>query len=402
MGDTQTILFVTLALTLLLASLVLKKMKQPPVVAYIVVGLLLGKSGFGLVTAQKELMHFGEVGIVLLLFFIGMEMSLEKPIRFWIVPFFGTVIQIAASILLTTAIGYFLGWPFSRILLLGFVISLSSTAVILKLLQDWKELDSRIGQRVIAILLVQDIAVAPMLIAVNHYSGASTSFMTILLQLLGGIISIIILSILFYKKRIEFPILKKLHLDHEGQVFAALSLCFGMALLFSLLHLSAAFGAFIAGLIVSATRETEWAHRSLSSLKVIFMAIFFVAIGMLLDREFLISHWLLILFMLLAMLLLNTVVNACILKALRQSWSDAWYCGALLAQAGEFGYVLLLLGLNNHIINQNGYQIGVSLITLSLLVSPLWAKLVRDKLIVGTPSVFVEANHSNLEKESIK
>ena len=357
-------------------------------VAYIIAGILLGKSGFALVTAQAELMHLGDIGIILLLFFIGMEMSLEKPARFWLVPVLGTALQIVLSVLLVAAIGYFLAWSFVKILLLGFVTSLSSTAVILKLLQDWDELDSGIGQRVIAILLVQDICVAPMLIMINHFGGAGTSRLTVSLQILGGIFAFAIVGYVFYKKTLRFSFLKRLALDHEGQVFAALSLCFGMALLFGLLHLSAAFGAFIAGLVVSSTKETEWAHRSLSSLKVIFMAVFFVSIGMLLDRSFLAAHWFLIFVLLITMLVLNTAVNAVILKAFRQPWADAWYCGALLAQAGEFGYILLLLGFNSQVINENGYQIGVSLITLSLLASPIWAGLVKRKLTHSEDATF--------------
>ena len=369
--------FVIIVIFLLGTSFLLKKAKQPPIVAYILTGFLLGPSGFKIISSTLNLSELGDIGIILLLFFIGMEMSVDKPLRFWVVPLAGTILQVLLSIVIIALLGHFLSWPLSRILLLSFVISLSSTAVILKLLEDWNELNSSIGQKVVAILLVQDMAVAPMLITMNHFSNTASSIWTTTSQIVGGILAISTIVYLFHKKTIRVPWIKKLGADHETQVFGSLFICFGAALIFSILHLSAAFGAFLAGLVVSATKETEWAHKSLSSLKVMFIALFFVSIGMLMDRHYLVSHAILLSCLLAFLFLFNTVINAIILRFFKQTWANACYCGALLSQAGEFGYVLLLMGINVKIIDNNTYQMGISLITLSLLLSPLWALLIK-------------------------
>lgn len=386
MFHSQSMLFVMIVLLLLVMSIALKKIKQPPIIAYILTGFILGPGGFHLIGNSMNLSELGDIGIILLLFFIGMEMSVEKPIRFWLIPVLGTFTQILLSMAVMGVVGHFLSWSLSRILLLAFVISLSSTAVILKLLEDWGELGSDIGQKVVAILLVQDMAVAPMLIVISHFGNVASSSWTVVAQVLGGLLAIGIIGYLFYKKTIHLPWFKKVGIDHETQVFGALVICFGGALLFSLLHLSAAFGAFLAGLIVSATKETAWAHRSLSSLKVIFIALFFVSIGLLMDGRYLLQHWFLICVLLILMFVINTAINAFTLRSFKQSWGNAFYCGALLSQAGEFGYVLLLIGINSNIINKSTYQMGISIITLSLLLSPLWALFVKKMISRSTIS----------------
>ncbi len=276
--------------------------------------------------------------------------------------------------------GLWLGWPFSRSILLGFVVSLSSTAVVLKLLQDRGELDSKPGQNVLLILLTQDLAVVPMLIIISLLGENAPSQSVLLLQIGGGAILLAFSAWLVSQDQIRLPFMSHVRKNHELQVFTALLICFGMAFISGILNLSAALGAFIAVMTVATAKETEWIHHALTPLHVVFVAIFFVSVGMLIDLEFLREHLIQIVFLTIIVLISNTFLNAIILRTLNNSWRDALYSGALLSQVGEFSFVLAAVGLNTLIITQNAYQMTIAVIAISLLVSPVWVSMIRRTL----------------------
>jgi CPA2 family monovalent cation:H+ antiporter-2 len=150
-----------------------------------------------------------------------------------------------------------------------------------------------------------------------------------------------------------------------------------MSLLTGVLGLSTALGAFAAGILVATARETQWVHRSLEPFRVVFVTLFFVSVGMLVDISYLASHSLQIGVLVMAAFLTNTVINAVILRWLGDSWRDTLYAGALLSQIGEFSFVLAAAGLQASIINQTGYQIVIQVIAVSLILSPAWIMLVK-------------------------
>ena len=154
-------------LAVLLLGLILRSIRQPYVIGYLIAGIVLGPHGFALITDEDMLGHLGAIGVVLLLFFIGMEVSPKKLVDNWKVAVLGTLLQIFISVGCVWPLGLYLDWPLSRIVLIGFVISLSSTAVVSKTVQDWKEFDSKVGQNVLVILLAQDLAVIPMMMILS-------------------------------------------------------------------------------------------------------------------------------------------------------------------------------------------------------------------------------------------
>jgi CPA2 family monovalent cation:H+ antiporter-2 len=374
------------ALFLILAvGLVLRFLNQPHVLAYLVAGVLIGPSVTGLFTDSQALMRFGAVGVVMLLFFIGMEVSPRRLAANWKVSVIGTLLQILVSVGCVWLVGKWLDWPLGRVLVLGFVISLSSTAVILKILGDWKELDTPVGQDALGILLVQDFAVVPMLIILDHVGGAGGEQRNFLLQAGGGVAILAFLAYLSVREEIRLPILKWLKRDEELQLFGALSICFGIALLTGWMGLSTALGSFVAGMIIGAARETRWVHHSLEPFRVILVAIFFVSIGMMLDLNFVREHLGLILLLVLLILVVNTFINAGILRLLGDPWKESLYVGAMLAQIGEFSFVLAAVGINSHAISEYGYQLVISTIAVSLLFSPAWIMLMRRMLSLPAP-----------------
>lgn len=372
---------------ILLVGLFLQRLKQPHVVGYLLTGILLGPHVIGLITEQAVIERLGAMGVVFLLFFIGMEVSPRKLISSWRIAVIGTCIQILLSVLCVWLLGKWLDWPLARSVLLGFVISLSSTAVVLKILQDSGELETETGQNVLGVLLFQDMAIIPMLIVIGLMSGEVPDSKHLAMQLIGAVLMIGLLAYLMVKEVIHLPLAKWLKGNHEMQIFAALIVCFGLSLITGLFGLSTALGAFVAGMLIGAARETQWVHSSLEPFRVIFVALFFVSIGMLVDLTFIQHHWLQISALVLAVIVTNTFINAIIIRLLGDSWPDSLYSGVLLSQIGEFSFVLAAVGVKSNLITSYAYQLTVAVITLSLMLSPAWISLAKRVLYRNTQNI---------------
>ena len=364
----------------LLTGLLLKLVRQPHVIGYLIAGILIGPWVLGLISDIDVITRLGAIGVVLLLFFVGMETDAHKLIANWRLAVLGALLQTGLSVLCVWLLGLLYDWHFSRILLIGFVISLSSTAVVVKLLQDSGILASKVGQGVLGLLLAQDLAIVPMLIILGLFDSAEADGMHLLKQGAGAVAAAAIVAFIVNRKQVYLPFARWLKQDREMQLFAALSICFGLSLLTAWLDLSTALGAFIGGMLIGAARETQWVHHRLESFKVLFVALFFVSIGLLLDLRFLADHWLQASMLTIAALLTNTFINAFILKAAKFNWRDSLYAGLLLSQIGEFSFVLAAVGLQAAIISEYGYQLALCVISLSLLVSPLWISIGRSVL----------------------
>jgi monovalent cation:H+ antiporter-2, CPA2 family len=371
---------VMISAIIIAVGFVLKLLRQPSVVSYIVVGVLLGPSLLGVVKNISEVSSIGSLGLVLLLFFIGMEMSLPNLIANWRISVIGTLLQVIISLLFMWALGTYTQWSLPRIVMMGFVLALSSTAVILKLLEEWGEMHTRVGQNVIGILLTQDVLVVVMLIVMGYLDGSPIEGHIVIKQVIGAILIGIILAVILKKKRITIPFSTRIARDKELQVFVALLLGFGFALLAELAHLSAALGAFIGGIIVSATRSTKWVRGSLHAFQIIFVSVFFVYVGMIIDLTFLRNNIGLIMGLVGSVFLLNTAINGFVFLAFRIPWRDSFYGGALLSQIGEFSFVIGALGFSQGIIREFTFQLIISTIALSLFLSPIWIFAIKKML----------------------
>jgi len=222
------------------------------------------------------------------------------------------------------------------------------------------------------------MAIVPMLVILGTFAGESTSLLTLGKQVVGAVLLGSLLTHIARRDRLTLPFDKWLRDDHEFQVFAAFLLCFGFAWLTALLGLSTALGAFVAGVVVAAARETDWVHRSLEPFRVLLVALFFVSVGLLIDLDFLLANWAAVGFLVVATMLLNTFINASILKLLGRRWPTAWAIGALLAPVGEFSFVLAAVGRAGGIISEFAYQGILGVIGCTLLLSPLWSSLVTQ------------------------
>ncbi|MBT8080069.1 MAG: cation:proton antiporter [Gammaproteobacteria bacterium] len=370
-------IIVGVIVAVLLIGIVLRAVGQPQIVGYLIAGLIIGPHGIGLLEDQDLISRIGGIGLIVLLFFVGMEASPGALLSRWRLAIFGLLLQVGATIGVIWLIGYFFDWSWQLIVLFGFAISLSSTAVVLKLLKDWNELDTQTGQNALVVLLAQDVALAPMIITINLFGGGAISTTELALQLIGALVLVGIAVWVFTRPHVRLPFAKKLKEDHELQVFAALLLCFGLALFSGELGLSTALGAFIAGLVVSSARETDWVHHSLEPFRVVFVAAFFVSVGMLINIDYVLANPLKLALLVFVILVINTLLNAGILRLLGSSWRRATYAGALLSQIGEFSFILIALARSGDIMGEADYQLFVALTAISLALSPAWIGLCK-------------------------
>lgn len=369
--------FVVLSTIIIVVGFVLRLLKQPSIVAYILVGVLVGPYGLEFIADEVIISSLGSLGLVLLLFFIGMEIHLPDLIGNWRVSVFGTLTQVVISIFVVFLLGEYFDWSIKQVILLGFVISISSTAVIIKLLQEKDELHSKGGQYVLGILLAQDVLIVPMLILLGYLGGDKPDKIELIKQIIGSILIGLAVFYLFKKKEIRLPFRRIIRKDHEMQVFIAFSMCFGFSLVTAFLGLSAALGAFVAGIFLSASRETKWVHDSLMAFKVMFVALFFVSIGMLINLNFLKENIVTIGILVLLIFIINNTINVIVMRLFCKDWKISIYAGALLSQIGEFSFILGSTGYYSGIMSEYTYQITISTIALTLFLSPLWISLAR-------------------------
>jgi CPA2 family monovalent cation:H+ antiporter-2 len=376
---------------ILIVGLSFHLMRQPQVIGYLLAGVAIGPFGLELLTDSDLASRLGNFGVVLLLFFVGMEVAPRQLLAGWRIAIIGTLVQVVLSIAMVVPLGLWLDWSLQRIVLFGFVTSLSSTAVIVKLLRDTGELNKREGQDVLGILLMQDLIVIPMLIVLDLLGGQQPGWGRLGVQVAGAIAIVTLLVWALSRNRVSLPFSRLLRDDHELQVFAALLICFGLSLLTGLAQLSTALGAFAAGILVTATKETQWVHHALEPFRVIFVALFFVSVGLLVDVSFLLSHLTQVVLLVVIVLVSNTFLNGAILRVLGYRWRESLYAGAMLAQIGEFSFVLAAVGLSGGLISGVAYQYTITVIAISLLVSPFWIHAARrilgvTRLATAAPS----------------
>ena len=376
-GDTLIPLYTLIIFSILIMGMLLKTIRIPYVVSYLFVGILLGPNGIGFVQDTLLLKQFEMVGLVFLLFFVGMEISLKELLKNWKIPIVGTFIQIAVTVGIIFLLGSFLDWKFIRVLLIGFVITISSTAVVIKLLNESNQNNTHVGRNVIGVLLVQDIALIPMIIVLDLMQGKSMPIKDLVLQFVGGILVVILIIYLLRKKEIHLPFRSYFREHKELQIFLALAICFGMVMGTELFRLSPFLGAFLAGIYVRTARETDWIHITLEPFFIFFVAIFFVSVGMMLDLNFVFENWGIILLLVSLVFIVNTAVNTSVMRMLGEPWRESLLGGAMLAQVGEFSFVILSVGGQSGIVSDFTYQTILALITLTLMLSPAWIALFK-------------------------
>lgn len=376
-----------IGLAALLCGMVMTWLRQPAIVGYILAGVILGPSVLGLVAERENIRLLAEIGVLLLLFLIGMELSLKSFLRVWKVALGCMLLQLAGALGFNFLLGYFLNWNPIAAMVGGFVMALSSTAVAIKILEDIGELDSDSGRLTVAVLIAQDLAVVPMLLIISNLGGETAFGWTAIAQVGFAVVFLVgFLAALAKYGTVRIPFIEHLAGHADLRALAALALCLGAATVSGLLGLSPAYGAFLAGVLIGNSRVSEPMERATQPIQSLLMMVFFLSIGLLIDLGFIWANVGAVALWLLVVTLFKTMLNIGILRALGTPWNQAFLAGTVMGQIGEFSFVIAAAAFTAGLITPEGQRMAVAIIALSLVVSPLWqvmARRIDDAAAVG-------------------
>ncbi len=348
----------------------LHKVRIPSIVGFLAAGVLLGPHGFRLVREVREVELLAEIGVILLLFTIGLEISLKNLKRIQSVVLGGGLSQVFLTLFVTAAIAYPFLQEWNSSLFVGFLVALSSTAIVMKMLFDRGEIDSPHGRLSIAILIFQDLCVVPLMLLVPILSGDQGSPLELFWMLFKS--AAIIFLVIFGARSLVPHLLHQIVHTRSRELFVItiILLCLGTALVTSSLGLSLALGAFLAGLIIS---ESEYAYQAISDIlpfKDSFNGLFFISIGMLMNLAFLRDHVLSIIVCVALILLLKTLTGFLSVHLMGHPVRVSLQTGIHLAQIGEFSFVLAVSGKSAGLISESHYQIFLSTSVLTMILTP--------------------------------
>jgi CPA2 family monovalent cation:H+ antiporter-2 len=371
----------------LICGLALNQMRQPAVVGYILAGAALGPTGFRLIDNNEAVSILAELGVLMLLFLIGMELNLKSFRSVYQKAVMTVVLQITVSLAVLMTACLLLGVPTRMGVILGFLVALSSTAVAIKMVEDVGESNSDMGRLTVGILIVQDLAVVPMLLITTSLGEDAVPIHRIVLQVLLATAALVGLTVFLSRKgSIRLPFTRALTRSTDIGTLAIMAVCFTAATLSGVFQLSPALGAFLAGLVIGNSTMRRLAIRTAVPVQSILLVIFFLSIGLLIDLTFIWNNLFTVFGLLLVVAIGKTVLNVGILQLLGEPWAKAFQVGLFLSHIGEFSFVLAAAALAAQTLDGDGYRLAITVIALSLMTSPLWyltARRFHDMTVGG-------------------
>ncbi len=367
-----------ITLSLLLAAalaggMIAHRLKQPIMLGYLIIGIIAGPHALGWVSDISLIEMAASIGVALLMFTMGLEISLSQLRETGRIGIWGGLAQIAATLALGTVAGLWLfRWPLEQSVLFGLMISLSSTAVCLKILMDRGELSSVQGRIMVSFLILQDVSVVAMMIVLPVMGGSSNDIWLALGLSLGKAILFIGIALVLGQW-----VLPWLFGDVGGVrsrelfLLTILVLCLGATIGTQLLGLSMVFGAFLIAVVLRSTRFVHQALAEITPLRDIFATLFFVSIGMLLDPVYILNNWATVLSIVALIIIIKLTVVFGIVRAFGYNNRIAVLTGAGLFQIGEFSFVLAQGGMNEGLIPESFYCLMLSSTVATMILTPL-------------------------------
>ncbi|MER0202733.1 MAG: potassium transporter [Nitrosomonas sp.] len=358
-----------------LAVVVFRLLRLPPMLGYLLAGVSIGPYALGWIADSDETRHLAEFGVVFLMFSVGLEFSLPKLITMKRIVFgFGTA-QVAICILLVMTIAWMLALDWRTGLVLGGALAMSSTAIVSKILAERAELNSTHGRQVIGVLLFQDLAVIPLLIVMPALAAeidSETNDFSVMLTVALLKVAAVLTFLLFFGQKLMRPWFHLVARQKSSELFVlnVLLITLGIAWLTELAGLSMALGAFLAGMLISETEYRYQVEDDIKPFRDILLGLFFVTIGMLLDMQVVIENFLWIFAILAALIVLKIVVIAGLSRLFGADANVAIRTGMSLAQAGEFGFILLAQAGESGLIENSILQPVLAAMVLSMFIAP--------------------------------
>jgi glutathione-regulated potassium-efflux system ancillary protein KefC/glutathione-regulated potassium-efflux system protein KefB len=347
-----------------------RRFKLSAVLGYLAAGVVIGPWGLGLFSDVESILHFAEFGVVLLLFVIGLEL---QPSRLWVLrnAVFGSgAAQVGLTTALLAAVVHLLGQPWLPALVIGFALSLSSTALVLQVLAERGELTTRHGRTTFAILLFQDLAIMPVLVLLPLAAGAAdidADWRAVAIPLAAVALTV------GAGRYLLRPVLRIVAATRAQEAFtaAALLVVVATALLFDAVGLSAALGAFIAGVLLADSEYRHELEADIEPFKGLLLGLFFIAVGMSANLGVLLERPLTVLALTFGYLALKAIAATVAGLLTRHDRATAWRIGVALAGGGEFAFVLLALAAGDRLVPRETADLAVIVVTLSMVLAPL-------------------------------
>ncbi len=382
------------AIALLLAAAVamglfMSRLRLPAAAGFILVGVVLGPSGAGMITTDTAIDTLAEMGVLMLLFIIGMEMRLSQftkslPVALGITGVTCAVIPTSVGLFTLAVGGEVMGG-----IVIGFMLAISSTAVAMKMMEDANQKDTEGGRLALAILVAQDLAVVPLLLITESLGSAITAKSMLLVAgklLLASCLLAVFIHVLNKVKSFRFPASEFLLKNHDIGTLGVLGICFAAAAVSGLIGLSPALGAFLGGLVVGHSTLRRGALNMSEPVEAILLFVFFLSVGLLIDLAFLQQHLWVILAALVVVTGGRTFLNFILLILSGEKFHTAAVTSLILSPVGEFSFVIAGAGLAMGALSADGYKLAIAVIAMSLLASPiffLFARVCHRKATTG-------------------
>lgn len=358
-----------------LTAFICNRLRLPTIVGFMLTGVLIGPYSLGLIKDVYAIEVLAEIGVVLLLFTIGLEFSLRRIFEMKRLVLLGGNLQVLLTVLAVLGIALIYGRPLNQAIFFGFLFALSSTAIVLKSYVDRAEVDAPHGRAGIGILLFQDLSIVPMMLLIPILGGNSgASVLKIVLTLGGSILAIV--AIVFTARIVMPVVLHQIVQLRSSEVFIifVVLVSLGTAWLTSQFGLSLALGSFIAGMVLS---ESEYSHQIVADIlpfRDVFNSIFFISIGMLLSLKALASDYSMVLVWVSALIIGKIFLVVAIVRIMGYSIRVATMTGLGLAQVGEFSFILAKAGMPQGLLSETDYQRFLGASILSMIATPFLIK----------------------------
>lgn len=370
MNNSLHLVLILLAVAVIVVVL-FRILRLPAMLGYLIVGILIGPHALGWIPDTPETHHLAEFGVVFLMFSIGLEFSLGKLRSMQRIVFGLGSAQVLSTIVLVMLASLFFGLDWRAGLALGGVLAMSSTAIVSKMLVERAELNMAHGQKIMGVLLFQDLAVVPLIIVIpalaSESGGLSATLGVALLKA-----TMVLAALLYFGQRLLRPWFHLVAQQKSSELFMLNVLLFtlGLAYLTELSGLSLALGAFVAGMLISETEYRYQVEEDIKPFRDVLLGLFFVTIGMMLDIPSVIDGFGWVVLILLILLPFKAVAVALLARAFNAEWGEAVRAGLGLAQAGEFGFVLLTLAGGVQLLPSDVMQNVLAAMLLSMLLAP--------------------------------
>ena len=360
-------------------TVIFKLLKQPLVLGYLVAGFLVGPHLhiFPTVTDVTDVEVWSEIGIIFMMFAVGLEFSFKKLMSVGSKAFLTAFIGIIGMIGVGALLGLIMGWGVMESIFLGGMLSMSSTAIIVKAFEDMNLKDQPFASLTTVVLIIQDIVAVVMMVLISTVAASKNSAPG--KEMLMSIIKLVFFLILWFVVGIYLipTLLRKFkdYINDENLLIISIGLCFAMVIIANKVGFSSALGAFVIGSILAETAESQRIEHLTGSIKNLFSAIFFVSVGMMIDPQILVEYWKLILSLVIITLVVKAFICSASAVIAGANLEDSVKSGFTLSQIGEFAFIIASVAVAQHVMPSYIYPVIIASSVITTFTTPYWIKL---------------------------